>query len=307
MLLNIAFLILSGLLVISIVETDAVVELIKRADLWLFSTSVLLLMMQSLIVGLRSGIIMHIVVPTMKLRAILGLNFTSAFLGQFLPSGLGADIVKIIMLQKHDFSITNALQAIANDRLLTLLFQISLCWCFFPFLAVNMGNVFNSSVVFFLLSLSFAVGFILIKLQSQIIAFIGRISAFSSITKTAIFFLPHYTKKKLGVYFLLNLVSFFFIAASLIASSNAIGIGISSLALVIFLPFCILLSILPISIGGWGIRELLFILYFSSIQLTSEEAVALSVFWGVSGAFSYIATFGLYRLATHFSRQIHDF
>ena len=55
---------------------------------------------------------------------------------------------------------------------------------------------------------------------------------------------------------------------------------------------------LPISVGGWGVREVLVMKMFSDLGISSEKAVAFSVLFGFTSVVSTIpsAIYGLFKV-----------
>jgi uncharacterized membrane protein YbhN (UPF0104 family) len=63
----------------------------------------------------------------------------------------------------------------------------------------------------------------------------------------------------------------------------ALGLGLD-LALqdaLVLVPSSLLIAMLPISLSGWGVREIVFIEAFGSIGMTASNALALSILYGV--------------------------
>ena len=56
---------------------------------------------------------------------------------------------------------------------------------------------------------------------------------------------------------------------------------ITLLQSIIYFPIVLLMTLLPISIGGWGVREVVFIYVFSLLNLPSTDAVIISIAFGV--------------------------
>lgn len=71
------------------------------------------------------------------------------------------------------------------------------------------------------------------------------------------------------------------IAAWLIA--RALGLGVTLADCVVLIPVIVLVSILPISVGGWGVRESVMVGLFALIGISSSDALALSVLLGLGG------------------------
>ena len=61
------------------------------------------------------------------------------------------------------------------------------------------------------------------------------------------------------------------------AVAQALRIPLPLAACFLMVPLCTLLQTVPVSFNGWGIRESVFILYFSQIGLSKDSALAFSV------------------------------
>ena len=70
-----------------------------------------------------------------------------------------------------------------------------------------------------------------------------------------------------------------------IAAAWAIGMGIgidlSFLCYVVFIGGTALVSVLPVSLGGWGLREITMIGFLGTAGVKPEQALALSIIWGI--------------------------
>lgn len=60
-----------------------------------------------------------------------------------------------------------------------------------------------------------------------------------------------------------------------------LGIDLSLPSYVVLVGGAVLLSVLPISLGGWGVRELSMVSLFGAVGVEAERALALSLVWGV--------------------------
>lgn len=70
-----------------------------------------------------------------------------------------------------------------------------------------------------------------------------------------------------------------FVAVVLLALG--LGLPISPLQCLVIVPIAMLMTALPISIGGWGVREGSFIAGFGLIGVTASDALSLSVLFGL--------------------------
>ena len=70
--------------------------------------------------------------------------------------------------------------------------------------------------------------------------------------------------------------------ASVYAIAVALGIEVSFATIMIALPAVLLISSLPVSLAGWGVREQSMVLALGAMGVASTEALAISVVLGLS-------------------------
>jgi uncharacterized membrane protein YbhN (UPF0104 family) len=71
-------------------------------------------------------------------------------------------------------------------------------------------------------------------------------------------------------------------AGAVMISARAFSIPIHTGAVVAIVPVSLLLSAIPISLAGWGIREASMVVGFSAFGMPPEDATLLSVWLGLS-------------------------
>lgn len=192
----------------------------------------------------------------------LKLYYLGMFYNLFLPGGIGGDGYKVYFLNKHyGAKIKDLVNALLQDRI-SGLFALILLLCFLA--------SFSSFVTIF------QVGFWWLFLCS-LFAFLG-IYFLSKITKKfhSFFVKGFFVAFILQVFQLLSAV---FILISFGEFSSFINY------LTIFLISSIV-SVLPISFGGIGARELTFVYLLDFLHQSSEIGVALSVVFFIFTAFS---------------------
>ena len=70
--------------------------------------------------------------------------------------------------------------------------------------------------------------------------------------------------------------------ASVYAVAVAVGVDVSFTAIMIALPAVLLISSLPISLAGWGVREQSMVLALGAMGVAATDALAVSVLLGLS-------------------------
>jgi len=202
------------------------------------------------------------------------------FFNQITPLGLGGDVTKILWLKNINKSNLNlAINSVIFDRLIALI-SISLIIAFnFPFLYfISKGS--NYTFHYF----SFAILLILLSLFS--FKFLNKIKP--------LFFLVYIDKE---INKILNDKVYFFktiIISTIIHISTCVIFYLLSIGLdiqlsfsqsIILVPIVILLSNIPLTIGGWGLREGASIYILQIVNISTSEALTLSVSFGILSIF----------------------
>jgi hypothetical protein len=69
--------------------------------------------------------------------------------------------------------------------------------------------------------------------------------------------------------------------ATLACLAAGLGLGIPFAVLFALAPAALLMAMLPISFGGWGVRELSFVYLLGAAGISAEAALSLSIAFGL--------------------------
>ena len=177
---QLAFLLTSIALIYSIVDINQIGLILSSVNFFYLSLCLLALFIQTVIAGFRQRTLLAVFDDSIRNSTIIRLMFTSQFFGQFLPGGLGGDAIKLWLLKMESLSLSKSFQAIANDRILTVLFQVTLCFLFLPIL---------SDVITDLEYLNAAIGVLMVFLTVSLIFVWLQLNKFSKFSITR--FLPN--------------------------------------------------------------------------------------------------------------------
>ena len=199
----------------------------------------------------------------------------SLLIGQVLPSSVGADVARTVMLAQLTGAAAAARSVICDRALgfasLSLLVIPSL-----PVLAHDIGGlrpIFALTVA--ALGSVIAVGVIFSVLWLPIfIHLVGRhFSVLADHLRDGFGFFS-----AVGLALASNLLSVLLI----FLLGSAIGAGLQVLDCLILVPPALLISALPISLGGWGVREGAMVAAFSLVQADPAGVAAVSVMFGLT-------------------------
>ncbi|MCG2713797.1 MAG: flippase-like domain-containing protein [Candidatus Omnitrophica bacterium] len=234
------------------------------------------------------------------------------FFNVFLPSTIGGDIVRSADLAEHTQKAKTVIATVFLDRLsgyIGLVVIISIAILLKKDL-VHDNVVFSSVIV--ILALLVIVLLVLFnnRIYSVITKFLstpgaGKIKeTIKDLHQEIHIFRNH---KKVIIYNLalsiliqvIQPLSIYFIACSL-------GLKVNFIYFLIFLPIIGAITLIPISIGGLGLREGLFVVYFAKVGVIKQLALAMSF---LSGSFVLIyASIGglIYVLTVHHRLLQHN-
>ncbi|MGD2143195.1 MAG: lysylphosphatidylglycerol synthase transmembrane domain-containing protein [Anaerolineae bacterium] len=222
---------------------------------------------------------------------LLYLYFVGFFFNNFIPSGFGGDIVKVISLRSGETRGAEALSSVVMDRLTgligsALIALVVLAWN--GLRSLLDGNSADLDLSPFLLlitavvSLGVPAGFVLIRwidplaLLGKCLPFSRRIIAIAGLqrfVRTIRCYPPYALLRALSVSlpFTVGLV---FIQYS-IARALAVDVPFTTFAL--FVPVIAIINALPISFNGLGMREGVYQFLFVPVGVSSAGAIAMSL------------------------------
>jgi hypothetical protein len=217
-------------------------------------------------------------VSTIDLCWFLG---ASHFYGEVLPSTIGADAVRAAMLGRLT-GLAPATVSVILDRITGLTMLLCMIIILLP---VLWWRVDQKSAVLALALLGFggvaAIGTLLLLSRQAMPSWIpGPVALIPDIAgrlRDALFG-RSLRLKVLGYGLLVQLLSvvLFFVL------SRAFGSLLSFLDCLLLLPPALLLSALPVSLSGWGVREGALVGAFALVGAQPAEVVAISILYGLT-------------------------
>lgn len=232
---------------------------------------------------------------TPPFQKILEANVISIFVQNLFLGTLGASLVRITLVKKLKFPLTVSTLSFIIDRLVILFALATLTLCTAPFIP-NLQSITDDiwSVALGITALSLASVFLLkIFLSKTLETFLKQYRRY--LQKFRFFFVPSLLKSFSTT--LLSLLSYF-IGVYLL--TRYLNIDISLKELLALLPTITLITSLPISINGWGVRESAMIVGLSLFNIPTDKAFTLSVLTGILSLVSLLplalpSLFHLYR------------
>lgn len=274
------------------IDIFAFKKLILNLDIIFFIIAVINFTIQVPIVGARwlkiIGLISNSPVEQLSTN-VQAANASATFLGQVLP-GPAADAFRFFWLHKLGLSFTQAGLSVFMDRVLALYVFLFMSIIILIFVGIELN--LNELVVLFVMSFlaliffSILLFFIPISLSKKFSKW-PRINHFIHALLEVKVLLA--SKKGILLLFMCFLVHLMTIL-SIFVLGLSLHINLSIFGAAVFMVSMVLATIIPISVGGWGIREFAAVSIAGVIPgLTTEGATAISVLFGLMMLFGSLA------------------
>jgi uncharacterized membrane protein YbhN (UPF0104 family) len=244
--------------------------------------------LQIYVVALRLCISTNIIGYKLSQRDAWRINQIGGVLGLTPLSMIGGDIARVINLKYIIKSITGASKAIFIDRYIGF---IGLLFCVLISGSQLLNLIIDDNIstgihyiVYFSLALIITyqlLGGVIDKLKY----FKNNMIFFNDI------FINNYLIKKKKLTLIAFFISIFICITNIVIVYIILSIYSKEVSLqivILAVPIIFLISMIPISVGGWGLREGAFVVIMGSLGMTPEIAVLTSVTIGVAVLISYL-------------------
>ncbi|MBW4585065.1 MAG: flippase-like domain-containing protein [Aetokthonos hydrillicola CCALA 1050] len=217
------------------------------------------------------------------MSSLISSYFAGMFLNIFLPGALGGDAYRIYRVAKHTKDSEVALVSVFLERFTGLAALSGLALLGLPpaFRLIGRWDI----ILLFLGCVASLVGAVLLISSPKLLILaepwlekfnLSRLAArFAKIQILLRKFAQHpqalALSMGLSLILQLGIVYYHYLIA------QQLKIPISYLQLLVFVPIIVVVTLLPISLGGLGLKEGLWIYLFSRIGLSAEQALLLSV------------------------------
>jgi uncharacterized membrane protein YbhN (UPF0104 family) len=263
------------------IDVKSIANTIYNADFSFFLFSIICLSLAIIFNALRWVSISRGLSHGIKPRtAIIG-YFEAMFFNQILPTGFGGDAIRIVRAYDSGIVAGWATIGVLIDRAFGLLAvglvllaalinhssQVATAPTF-PLIAASAALIVGGAAG------AAALGMILRAdaLPTWIRPFVALLKAFADVFKSP---------KGLSYVFATLAASSCLTVASFVACASSLGVQVGWWDCAIILQGMVLASLIPISIGGWGLREGAAIILFGALGIDAQAAAATSILFGL--------------------------
>lgn len=270
---------------VSRMELGSVDDMIHRFNPLAWVAATILIIVQLFLVTYRWQVLINIGRTRMSYRRALEVNVASLVANSLFIAAITGVFVKVALSLYYGASLFKSVLATIIDRLMTLAALLFMAALFLPLLGKYLHSVLYVDVclymgIFIFLTFVFAPLFfnLLLKHMHRLPFSLRHIRLGTRYLR--ILLQDKNVLFRVAVTSVIAQFSFFLSVYILVLST---GIKLPFLDMMAVLPLITLISSLPISFGGWGIREGAFIYGFGLLGVPMETAFLISVQTGLIG------------------------
>lgn len=262
------------------------------------AVALLIMGVSVILLSLRWMVILRGIGMRLAFRPVLHIVLIGMFFNQVLPSTVGGDAVRTWRLYKAGAALGISLRSVILDRMAAFVGLVVLVALGLPFVSA----ITDEATAFWSLTaiVVAAAGGMILLLSLDRIPLPRRghslIRALDDLAIDArrLFFSPKLAASSIGLSVIIH------VGSAMIVFILALGMNIDIAALdcIILVPPVILVSVLPISMAGWGVREGAMITALGFAGVSSTDALVLSLVFGL-----VVLVFGLPGGALWFVRS----
>ncbi len=252
-------------------------------------------LLQMLIIPFLGGVRWKLVLVAMRAQGhtwpLSRLFWISMLFGQVLPSTVGGDVVRVFMMWRSGTSLRIAFNSVALERASMLLTLVAFVALQLPFLASRVV-VAQLAWITPLLLLGGIIGLIVLMSADRFMKYlpdlrvVRAVAGLSADARRVYLSGSSWRLLAVCVITLLNLC----LAAWWMGLS--LGLPLSLADYLVFIPVITVVTLVPVSVGGWGVREGALVALLGLVNVPSHMALAFSVLFGFSGILASLPAFG---------------
>lgn len=259
-------------------------EILEQQNRMLLVETTLLMILQSLLGGVRWKLVTNALAAT-KAHCITmwesqKIYYIGVFFTTCLPGTVGGDVVRIWMAKGLGIPLSQAINAVIIDRMIALFGIGVMVLATLPVFAGLLQ--LDSVAVYSVSALLVVLGFVTVFFLERVLTPHGHLRPvqwllhFLSSLKL-IMTHPYVCASAI----MLALVAHVSYSLSAYVMAQSLGIPMTVMQSMAFIPLVMLITTIPISIGGWGVREASMVGLLGLVGIGQEAALMLSVQMGL--------------------------
>ncbi len=273
--IGLAWLVLRG------VDPGDTLDRLGGASLPLLAAATIPFVAHCVVAGWRWSIVAGLLDSRLPVAMAIRLFFEGLFFSNALPSTIGGDVVRVWRAAALGLKVEQAIGSVLLDRIT----RVTALYLFVVAGAPVLFNRLDDAAARFGLAVVLLGGVTGLGLLLAATSLPRRwretrtirpLAGLSAAARRA-FFEPAVASRVMLPAFAIHLL----ILASVWLIGRSIGVNLGVFEMLVLMPVVLLLSAVPVSIGGWGVREGLMVTVLGLAGVPAEAALGLSVLFGL--------------------------
>ncbi len=250
----------------------------------MFVLALAILLVQVAICVFRWKAVLHAIRAPLSFFRALEIFMIGSFFSQTLPSSVGGDAVRMYKAYRTGLTLSGAVNGVMLDRAVTVVGLVLLALAMQPFFLPKVGAEVSAwlvpAIVLFVAVMAAGLAFVMIldRLPESLRRWrLVRGLALLAADTRRVFLAPGAAFRSLGW----AVVGHTNLTLGVYVLALGLGLGVTWIDCIVLFPPVLLITTLPISIAGWGVREVAMVAAFGLVGIPAEGAFALSLLFGL--------------------------
>lgn len=274
-------------LALSLADWDKLKESLASQQPYYVAVALMGVILQTICGGLRWHALRHAFGEHSTANHTAAIYYASSFFSLFAPSTLGSDMARVWLARRDAEPFRHIIYGVIVDRLMALFGLGLLVVATLPWLARYIGlaqgfGIAGTILCIIMITLAYValrglLNFLkrlmpFLFLKDMIEALIGMVGKHRALLASAGWALSAHLSYVVSAY----------------ALARGLNIEVSFIACATLVPLVLFLGTLPISFGGWGVRELTLPALLALAGVGYDEALAVSIQLGLLGTANFM-------------------
>lgn len=237
---------------------------------------------QVVLTGWRYGLIGRVLGAALPIREAINLMLIGQFFSQTLPSAIGGDAVRAYMMTRHGIRWGRAVSAVLCDRGIAMLVLMVIATATIPIFLNRISEpILRPLTSTPALAALLGIGALVLLDDDRL----GKLHRWR-VAKPFVILLADmrrivFTSHESRTIIAISVATQFGVISSVWLLGKSLHLDIHFLDCLVLVPPIVVITLVPISIAGWGIREGAMIFGFALVGVPEADALALSVATGL--------------------------
>jgi glycosyltransferase 2 family protein len=252
-----------------------------QASLPLLAITLVVLLAVNLFVSLRWHVILSAEVPSPGVGRLLKITFVGLFFNQVLPTGIGGDAVRAWRCRKLGIGLGTAIKSILLDRACGYLVLVVIYAASLPSLLSILPEARQRASVVAVLGAGLLGLLVLLFFDClpRAMLRLGVIALLAALSRESRRLFSH--PRRCGIVLGLSILTIGLTILAFKLVADSVGGHLTLANWIMIIPPVSLIQLLPISLAGWGVREVVLVVALASFGVPAETALATSVLLGL--------------------------